>query len=144
VYRSGLIILAGCSVTLHARHMLLSYLINHVPAFPFHPSTLNHLPAFRLLHRINELYTQNLQTYHDLYIWSCSHLDLFWGVVWDETNIIGHKGLHVIDTSALPVHNPTWYSQSPLLYLFAQHLLGLPMHVSIGLKICCIVVLHQS
>jgi len=65
--------------------------------------------TFRLLRRINETHGLSLETYHDLYQWSTAHLDLFWGIVWDETKIIGTKGAHIVDNAALPPSNPVWY-----------------------------------
>jgi len=43
-----------------------------------------------------------LRDYHDLYTWSITNIDKFWSLVWDFTNIIGYKGNHVVDSSALP------------------------------------------
>ena len=74
----------------------------------FQPIDPGSSATFRLLRRINQLYAQNLESYHDLYNWSCCHLDLFWALVWTESHIIGEMGSRVIDKSALPVHNPTW------------------------------------
>ena len=79
------------------------------PELPlFQPKDVQSSATYRLLRRANDVYNLGLQSYHDLYQWSCSHLDLFWGLVWDETTILGHKGIHVVDNSALPVQNPAW------------------------------------
>ncbi|KAF9534315.1 acetoacetyl-CoA synthetase [Crepidotus variabilis] len=82
---------------------------NEVPLFS--PQHIEASPTFRLLHRVNELYNLDLKTYYDLYNWSCAHLDLFWSLVWDETNIVGDKGSLVVDNAALPVQNPAWFAE---------------------------------
>jgi len=107
-----------CSVTVPCshrdRHLACLSTIMSLLSHPRHPESS---PVFQLLRRINRLYALDLHTYHDLYIWSCSHLHLFWGVVWDQANITGQKGLHVIDPSALPAQNPTWYNDPHLRFI---------------------------
>jgi hypothetical protein len=110
----------------------------------FRPVRPDSSSTFRLLRHINQRHAQDLHTYHDLYVWSCSHLDLFWSAVWDQSNILGHKGPHVIDTMALPAHNPTWYPNLHLLFISFISVTGLPMPVSIGQRTCCIVARSQS
>jgi acetoacetyl-CoA synthetase len=56
--------------------------------------------------RVNAKHGLTLRSYEDLYDWSTSHLADFWGDVWDETAIVGHKGAHVVDEAALPSANP--------------------------------------
>jgi hypothetical protein len=77
---------------------------------------------FRFLHEVNEKHELRLETYQDLYQWSISNLDLFWSQVWDHTEIIGNKGNHIVDTTATPAQNPTWFSDSTLNY--AENLLS--------------------
>lgn len=80
----------------------------------YQPQTPEDSPTFRFLARINAKFGLSLQSYHELYIWSTTHIDDFWSAVWDETNIIGHKGNHVVDTTALPPSNPAWFSEARL------------------------------
>ncbi|KAF8165335.1 acetoacetyl-CoA synthetase [Crassisporium funariophilum] len=64
------------------------------------------------LNQINSVHGLNLQSYHDLYKWSTTDLESFWGMVWDQTNIIGEKGTHVVDNNALPSANPVWFAEA--------------------------------
>jgi len=68
--------------------------------------------TFRFLARVNAAFNLSLASYSDLYTWSTNNIDDFWGLVWDETEIIGHKGSHVVDKSALPSTNPPWFSEA--------------------------------
>ncbi|EPQ59247.1 acetoacetyl-CoA synthetase [Gloeophyllum trabeum ATCC 11539] len=70
--------------------------------------------TFQLLKLVNRKYALQLESYHDLYRWSVAHIDEFWSTVWDETEIIGHKGAHVVDNSALPATNPPWFVEAKL------------------------------
>ncbi|KAF9462660.1 acetoacyl-CoA synthetase [Collybia nuda] len=78
---------------------------------PLSPETT---ATFRFLARVNLNFGLSLSSYQDLYTWSTTHLDDFWSAVWDETNIIGHKGNHVVENDALPPANPTWFSEARL------------------------------
>jgi acetoacetyl-CoA synthetase len=69
--------------------------------------------TFRFLNRININFGLSLASYHDLYTWSTAHIDNFWSAVWDGTDVIGHKGNHVVDTTALPPANPPWFGSHP-------------------------------
>jgi hypothetical protein len=77
---------------------------------------------FRFLREVNAKHGLKLETYQDLYQWSISNIDLFWSHVWDHTEIIGNKENHVVDTTATPAQNPTWFSGSTLN--FAENLLS--------------------
>ncbi|THH33618.1 hypothetical protein EUX98_g606 [Antrodiella citrinella] len=68
----------------------------------------------KFIQRTNKARSLSLETYADLYTWSVDHTDIFWGDVWDDTGVLGHKGDHVVDTSALPPANPPWFSQAKL------------------------------
>lgn len=74
----------------------------------YQPSSPGTTPTFRFLDEVNASYSTDLRDYHDLYTWSTQNLDKFWSLVWDKTNIIGHKGHHVVDNTALPSANPPW------------------------------------
>jgi len=78
----------------------------------FQPSDAESSATFRFLRRVNSLHGLDLQSYLDLYQWSTAHLDAFWGMVWDQTNVIGDKASHVVDNDALPPMNPLWYAYS--------------------------------
>jgi acetoacetyl-CoA synthetase len=63
----------------------------------------------------------SLETYEQLYAWSVAHIDAFWGLVWDETDVVGHKGTHVVDSDARPSDNPTWFKEARMNW--AQNML---------------------
>ncbi|EIW76117.1 acetoacetyl-CoA synthetase [Coniophora puteana RWD-64-598 SS2] len=58
---------------------------------------------------VNEKYHLSLAAYHDLYAWSTTHLDKFWDLVWDQADVIGVKGQHIVDNWAAPASNPPWF-----------------------------------
>ena len=87
---------------------------------PDDPGTTTRL--FRFLHEVNEKHGLGLGSYQDLYQWSITNYDLFWSHVWDHTGIIGNKGKHVVDTTATPAENPTWFSDSTVN--FSENLLS--------------------
>lgn len=68
----------------------------------------------KFLRRANATRSLSLASYSDLYEWSIEHTDEFWSDVWDDTGVLGHKGDHVVNVSALPPVNPTWFSQARL------------------------------
>ncbi|PPQ94013.1 hypothetical protein CVT25_009861 [Psilocybe cyanescens] len=78
----------------------------------FIPPDTESSPTFRFLQRVNSAHGLNLSSYFDLYKWSTSRLDAFWDLVWDETRIIGDKGSHVVDNTALPSANPVWFKDA--------------------------------
>ncbi|EIN10628.1 acetoacetate-CoA ligase [Punctularia strigosozonata HHB-11173 SS5] len=81
----------------------------YVPGSPHSSRT------FKFLDRVNQKYGLHLASYSDLYQWSTGNaLDEFWSTVWDETDILGVKGGHIVDTSAQPDANPTWFADAQL------------------------------
>ncbi|KAF7790811.1 hypothetical protein EIP86_001768 [Pleurotus ostreatoroseus] len=80
----------------------------HVPDDPQATRT------YRFLQRANAAHGLGLQSYFDLWKWSTTEIDAFWGDVWDETGVIGHKGAHVVDKTALPPANPPWFKEAKL------------------------------
>jgi acetoacetyl-CoA synthetase len=70
--------------------------------------------TFQFARRVNAKYQLALDSYSDLYKWSTTQIDDFWGAVWDETEVIGEKGGHVVDRTAKPAANPTWFSEAKL------------------------------
>ncbi|KAF8897544.1 acetoacyl-CoA synthetase [Infundibulicybe gibba] len=80
----------------------------------YQPQDVQNTATFRFLASANAKLSLNMTSYEDLYQWSTTHLDDFWGMVWDETGVIGTKGDHVVDTSAAPPANPTWFSGAKL------------------------------
>ena len=68
----------------------------------------------RFLKGVNAKYGLALATYFDLWRWSITRIDAFWSEVWDETGVVGHKGSHVVDASALPPANPTWFAEAKI------------------------------
>ncbi len=80
----------------------------------YSPKSVNGSRTYRFLGRVNAKHCLSLETYHDLYKWSTSLIDDFWGEVWDETDVIGYKGNHVVDAAALPPANPPWFADAKL------------------------------
>jgi acetoacetyl-CoA synthetase len=78
----------------------------------FQPSDPEQSATIRFLQQVNAVHGLNLRSYFDLYKWSAAHLDAFWGMVWDATNVIGEKGAHIVDNGALPSANPVWCAHS--------------------------------
>ncbi|EJF61261.1 acetoacetate-CoA ligase [Dichomitus squalens LYAD-421 SS1] len=68
--------------------------------------------TFRFLNRINAEHSLALSSYYDLYKWSVENIDKFWSAVWDATEVVGHKGTHVVDTAAQPPANPAWFQEA--------------------------------
>lgn len=87
----------------------------------YEPQNPEQSRVFHFLRCVNAKYHLNLKTYADLYQWSTTHLDDFWGLVWDETGVIGHKGGHVVDISQTPAENPSWFSEAQVN--FAENML---------------------
>ncbi|KAJ3869570.1 acetoacetyl-CoA synthetase [Lentinula novae-zelandiae] len=79
----------------------------------YQPSSTN-TATQRFLDRINANYGLSLASYSDLYQWSTTDIDDFWGSVWDETKILGHKGKLVVDKDAKPAENVPWFSEAQL------------------------------
>jgi acetoacetyl-CoA synthetase len=78
------------------------------------PTNVDGTGTFQFLRKINNIYGTSLKTYSDLYQWSIDNIDLFWSSVWDDTGVVGDKGTHVVDKSAMPADNPSWFSDSKL------------------------------
>ena len=85
------------------------------PKCLYNPKDLESTPTIRFLRRVNSTYALDLQSYHDLFIWSTTHLDAFWSLVWDQTHVVGEKGSNLVDINALPSQNPPWYASNPRL-----------------------------
>ncbi|KAJ7276411.1 acetoacetyl-CoA synthetase [Mycena haematopus] len=80
---------------------------------PLHrPKNPDASPVFAFRDRVNSKYGLSLRTYHDLWLWSISHVSDFWSDVWDATSIIGEKGTHVVDESVNISENPPWYNEA--------------------------------
>uniref|UniRef100_A0A0W0FJZ4 Putative acetoacetyl-coa synthetase n=1 Tax=Moniliophthora roreri TaxID=221103 RepID=A0A0W0FJZ4_MONRR len=75
----------------------------------------------RFRNRVNSKYDLSLSSYHDLYKWSVTLIDDFWSTVWEETNVIGHMGGHVVDKGAKPSDNPAWFTDARINW--AQNML---------------------
>ncbi|RXK34998.1 acetoacetate-CoA ligase [Tremella mesenterica] len=64
---------------------------------------------------INQTYNLSLDTYEDLWRWSCHNRSDFWSQVWDHHSVIGHKGsAPYVDESLPPSANPLWFEQAHL------------------------------
>lgn len=80
------------------------------------PASPERSKVFQFLKHINARYSVTLASYFDLYKWSTANIDKFWSEVWDETDVIGEKGKHIVDISVLPPANPAWFSDAKLNY----------------------------
>jgi acetoacetyl-CoA synthetase len=80
----------------------------------FSPREAENTPTHVLRKRVNAKYGLTLGSYLDIYHWSTTHIADFWSEVWDQTDIVGHKGGHVVDNAALPPDNPAWFAQARL------------------------------
>lgn len=80
----------------------------------FSPQSPEATRTFRFMQRVNSTRALSLSSYNDLYTWSTTEIDKFWGDVWDETDILGEKGHHVVDSAALPPENPPWFTEAKL------------------------------
>ncbi|CAE6455479.1 unnamed protein product [Rhizoctonia solani] len=63
----------------------------------------------QFMRKVNAKFGLSLSSYHQLWSWSTENIAAFWDLVWEDTNIIGDRGTHVIDRSALPADNPDWF-----------------------------------
>ncbi|KAH7343809.1 acetoacetate-CoA ligase [Rhizoctonia solani] len=63
----------------------------------------------QFMRKANAKFGLSLSSYHQLWSWSTENVAEFWDLVWEDTNIIGDRGTHVIDRSALPADNPDWF-----------------------------------
>ncbi|GJJ07461.1 hypothetical protein Clacol_001663 [Clathrus columnatus] len=84
------------------------------PNLLWSPSSPASTSTFRFRDVVNKKYGLSLKTYNDLYTWSVENISEFWSLIWDETNIVGDKGIHVINENATPADNPTWFSDAHL------------------------------
>lgn len=65
--------------------------------------------------RINRNHNLSLETYEQLWEWSCSHRGDFWSEIWDFENFIGTKGAApYVDEEARPADNPLWFKGASL------------------------------
>ncbi|KAI0751968.1 acetoacetyl-CoA synthetase [Irpex lacteus] len=100
---------------------MASYAPDVQPLFAPTQEQLRDTGVHRFARVVNAKYGLSLETYEQLYAWSTAHLDAFWGLMWDETDVIGHKGGHVVDNDARPSDNPTWFKDSKVNW--AQNML---------------------
>lgn len=95
-------------------HATLGIAGTHPEGSLFAPDDAANTPTHHFMERVNAKHGMTLKNYFDLYSWSTSEIDKFWGDVWDFTGVVGHKGSHVVDTAAAPPHNPTWFAEARL------------------------------
>ncbi|EPQ29327.1 uncharacterized protein PFL1_03082 [Pseudozyma flocculosa PF-1] len=80
----------------------------------------NSMDDFRAV--VNQRYNLDLQDYHQLWRWSCDHLDQFWSAVWDHTGIVAsQRADRAIDDDAPIYPPPKWFPGARLN--FAENLL---------------------
>lgn len=82
----------------------------------YNPPSPESSRVFQFLKRVNTRHHLALSSYYDLYKWSTSNIDQFWSAVWDDTEVCGSKGAHVVDVSSLPPSNPPWFSDAKVNY----------------------------
>lgn len=105
----------------------------------YQPSNPSISPTLRFLESVNHNYSTNLRDYHDLYTWSTHNIDKFWYLVWKHTGVIGHRGDHVVDNSALPSSNPPWLVSLSTLtqaWRLLMHVSGSAMRGLTGQRTC--------
>lgn len=78
----------------------------------YRPQNPDASAAFKFRNHVNAKHGLQLRTYHDLWLWSTSHIADFWAAVWDATSIIGEKGSHVVDESVNISENPPWFLEA--------------------------------
>lgn len=86
---------------------------------PSDPSSTS-MDAFR--RTVNSRFSLNLNTYDELWSWSCEHLNDFWLTVWDETRIISSLKADRAIADKAPIYPPPrWFEGARLN--FAENLL---------------------
>lgn len=80
----------------------------------YNPPAPDSSRTIQFLRRVNARHGHAFSSYADLYEWSTSKIDDFWSSVWDETEVLGTKGAHVVDSSASPSTNPLWFLEAKL------------------------------
>ncbi|KAG6821270.1 hypothetical protein H0H93_002380 [Arthromyces matolae] len=80
----------------------------------YKPSHPQDSAIFRFIAQVNATNGSAFKSYQDIYHWSTTNIDSFWSAVWDATKIIGYKGNHVVDNSATPPLNPSWFCDAKL------------------------------
>ena len=86
---------------------------------PRDPSATS-MDAFR--RTVNQRFSLDLQTYDELWRWSCDNLNAFWSTVWDEVGVIASvKAPRAISDDAPIYPPPRWFEGARLN--FAENLL---------------------
>lgn len=79
------------------------------------PSDPSSSQTIRFREHINEKHNLHLETYEQLWQWSCTNRGMFWSEVWDFEKIVGKKGLGpFVDESVRPSQNPIWFPNASL------------------------------
>ena len=79
---------------------------------PQHPEN-SQSTLFR--HHINSRYSLQLDSYEQLWRWSCDHRAHFWSEVWDWEGVIGEKGAPpYTDEAVPPSSNHPWFPRASL------------------------------
>ncbi|KAK4685305.1 acetoacetyl-CoA synthetase, partial [Tremellales sp. Uapishka_1] len=63
---------------------------------------------------VNRRHGIDLANYEQLWGWSCAERAKFWAAVWDYENVVGERGVAVVDESKTPEDNPEWFKGSKL------------------------------
>lgn len=59
------------------------------------PSAPEDVRTTQFMRKVNAKYGLSLSNYGELWAWSTENIGKFWGLVWDDTGIIGQRGTHV-------------------------------------------------
>jgi acetoacetyl-CoA synthetase len=79
---------------------------------PIDPS---HTQTSLFRQHINAKYSLSLQSYEQLWQWSCTHRATFWSEVWDWETVIGSRGSEpYVDESVPPSASPLWFPGASL------------------------------
>jgi acetoacetyl-CoA synthetase len=79
------------------------------------PSDPSRAQSTKFRGRINEKHNLHLESYEQLWEWSCADRGLFWSEVWDFEGVVGQKGgAPYVDETARPSQNPTWFPDASL------------------------------
>jgi acetoacetyl-CoA synthetase len=89
------------------------FIMTDTPLWSPEDSSATQTEKFR--EHINHKYSLSLQTYEDLWHWTCHKRANFWSEVWEWEKVIGMKGSEpFVDETVPPSSNPTWFPDAKL------------------------------
>ncbi len=89
----------------------------------WHPNNKDTLESqvWQFIQTTNDRFDLNLDSFPDLYKWSCDSPDLFWGLVWEYTGVVGHRETSDVLINAQDFLNSEWFPDTKIN--FAENLL---------------------